>query len=87
MTLKYALYGLCFGWVLMPRWRSQGLKVPLSILAYATANIAALLLTCFFDYSQQAWSFTIGIAAQLLLFAALKWGAYFTTNLGRKIRR
>lgn len=87
MTLKYALYGICFGWLLMPRWRSKGLKVPLSVIAYAIAVIAAILIAYFLQYTNQAWVFVIGMSTQLVIFAAAKWILYFAANLGRKIRR
>lgn len=87
MTLKYALYGLCFGWLLMPRWKTRGLKIPLSVIAYATAVIAAILITYFLQYNKQAWIFVIGMSTQLIIFAASKWLLYFAANLGRKIRR
>lgn len=87
MTLKYALYGLCFGWLLLPRWRTRGLKVPLPVIAYATSLIAALIITYCFQYNKQAWIFVLGMSTQLIIVATVKWVLYFAANLGRKIRR
>lgn len=87
MTLKYALYGICFGWLLMPRWRTRGLKVPSSVIAYATSLIGALLISFYFHYNKQAWIFVIGMSTQLIVVAAVKWIMYLAANLGRKIRR
>lgn len=87
MTLKFAIYGLCFGWLLMPKWRSRTLKVPVSVLAYSVAVISALLITCYFDYMKQAWVFVIGMAIQLTVFAIAKWLRYFLATAVRKIRR
>ena len=87
MTLKYALFGLCFGWLLMPRWRGRKLKMPTAVTAYTTAVITALLITYYLDYEKQAWLFTMGMAIQLMVFAAAKWIRYCVANFGRNIRR
>lgn len=84
MTLKYVLYGLCFGWLLMPRWRGRGFRAPLPVMEYALALIAALFISYFFDYHETAWIFVLGMSIQLVLFSAAKWVRYFAVRLSRR---
>ncbi|MCX7780977.1 MAG: hypothetical protein N2491_08730 [Negativicutes bacterium] len=87
MTLKYAIYGLCFGWLLMPRWKSRKWKIPMPVMAYGAAVIVSLSVAYYLDFSQAAWSFVIGMSAQLAVFAVAKWMRHGFRIWDRRIRR
>jgi hypothetical protein len=87
VTIKYAIYGLCFGWVLIPRWRGRNRRIPASVLAYALAIVIAVGIICFFEYNRQTLLFVVGMASHLSIFTVAKWMRFLSTGLGRKIRR
>lgn len=86
MTLKYVVYGFCFGWLFMPRWGRKSMRIPLKVMGYTIAVIISMLIAYYFDYDKQSWLFVVGMAAHLSVFAAIKWSRYLLTTLVRKIK-
>ena len=72
MLVKYAIYGAFFGWMLMPRWQGQEVKIPVAVFAYMVALGAVLVMVTYLHYERQTWLFAVGMAIHVALYAATK---------------
>ncbi|EAX47216.1 hypothetical protein TcarDRAFT_0855 [Thermosinus carboxydivorans Nor1] len=68
MNISYAVWGVFFGWLLMPSWRKRSFRALTPLLAYATALVAGAAVTYFFHMQRQTWFFIVGMISQFLTF-------------------